>query len=552
VHHHHHWIFAALSVAVAIMGSWTALDLFQRIRAQSGRARLTWLAVASLAMGSSIWSMHFIAMLGFDPGSPVSYDPLLTTVSLVLAVGGTAGAFFTAALGGGGAGRLVGSGAAMGLAICAMHYVGMAALKTAASLGYRPGLVLLSLVIAVGASTAALWGARRERSMAWRAGAALVLGVAISGMHYTAMAALVLTPTAGAMEALPGAPPLMLAVAVAAGTAVILFIALAASLYDQRQALLEVLNAGGVGYWEFYPRTRHLGASERTKIIVGLAPDAPVDEAAWRAMLTPEAQADRDALLAEALSTGRDYTAEYQLHDGRWVSLRGRVLKDRIGRPLKIAGVLLDVTDRRRAFAEVAESERRQRLLINELNHRVKNTLATILAIASMTARRATSVEDFVSAFQARLIALSTTHNLLTAQGWEKAELQRLLEEEFRPYADEQVKLEGPPVWIPAEQALALGLVLHELATNAAKYGALSTPDGCVQVAWTLQGENLTIDWRERGGPRVTAPEQTGFGSRLIRTSVEGGLKGTLAVQYAPGGIEIRMAFTLQRSAPQA
>jgi len=547
VHYHHSWIFIALSVVVAIFGSWTALDLFRRMRTQIGRARRVWLVVASVAMGSSIWSMHFIAMLGFDPGSPVSYDPVLTLASLLLAIGGTAGAFFAAGLGGVSPGRLVVSGAAMGLAICAMHYVGMAALRTDASLGYRPELVLLSLIVAIGAATAALWGARREGSVFWRAAAAIVLGLAIVGMHYTAMAALVLTPTAAATN-VQGAPPLMLAVAVAAGTGVILFTALAASLYEQRQTLLEVLHAGDVGYWEFHPRSGVLDASERGKVILGLSPAAPLDETIWRSLLTPESRRERDALVAEVLSTGRDYNVEYQLLDGRWVSLRGRLVKDRAGRPLKIAGVLLDATDRHAAFAAVAESERRQRLLINELNHRVKNTLASVLAIATMTARRTTTIADFVSSFEARLIALSKTHDLLTAQGWDGADLRRLLEEEFRPYALEQVRLNGPPVQVSAQQALALALVFHELATNAAKYGALSTHDGCVEVDWTSDAGRLTLVWRERGGPPVREPERAGFGSRLIRTSVQGALEGVLELRYAPGGVEAELSFPLRDS----
>lgn len=542
MHAHHHWIFVALSLTVAVTGSWTALDLFQRVRTHSGAAKTAWLAVASTVMGISIWSMHFIAMLGFDPGSPVSYDPGLTAGSLVLAIGGTAGAFFTASLSAS-VPRLLTSGAAMGLAICAMHYVGMAALKTAASLGYRPGLVVLSLVIAVGAATAALWAARAERTLIWRGLAAVVLGVAIAGMHYSAMAALVLTPISGVPAELPGAPPVMLAIAVSAGTGVILFIALAASVHDQRQTLLEVLDAGGLGYWEFHPRSGQLSASARGKMIIGLSADAKIDQAAWRASLSPDAQVERDAKLASALRTGEDYSAEYKLADGRWVSLRGRVLKDRAGRPLKIAGVLIDVTERESAFAAVAESERRQRVLINELNHRVKNTLATIQAIALLTGRRATSVSEFVAGFQARLLALSATHNLLTAQGWEKAELQSLLEQEFRPYPSEQVHLAGPPVWVAAEQALALALIFHELATNAAKYGALSVSDGCVSVSWSQSGEAIELRWREQDGPPVAPPERAGFGSRLINTTVEGALRGRITKSYSMTGLEVDLGF---------
>jgi NO-binding membrane sensor protein with MHYT domain len=176
MHASHDPIFVLLSLLIAILGSWTALDLFKRVRTHLGQARLTWLAIAALAMGLSIWSMHFVAMLGFDPGSAVRYDPLLTLVSLVLAIGATGGAFFFAAREGARISLVLVAGAAMGVGICLMHYVGMAALRTAVSLGYNPPLVVLSLVIAIVASTAALLAARRERRFGWRVCAALTLG----------------------------------------------------------------------------------------------------------------------------------------------------------------------------------------------------------------------------------------------------------------------------------------------------------------------------------------------------------------------------------------
>src|SRR3989344_30310 len=170
--HHHHPLFVILSLVVAVLGSWTALDLFRRVRWHIGRTRQGWLGTAAVAMGASIWSMHFIAMLGFDPGSAVSYDPALTLVSFALAVGATWGAFFSAARERSGGALVMLAGAFMGAGICLMHYVGMAALRTAVSLVYGPVLVALSLLIAVAAATAALFAARRERALAWRAAAA--------------------------------------------------------------------------------------------------------------------------------------------------------------------------------------------------------------------------------------------------------------------------------------------------------------------------------------------------------------------------------------------
>ncbi|MNT41993.1 Blue-light-activated histidine kinase [compost metagenome] len=178
----------------------------------------------------------------------------------------------------------------------------------------------------------------------------------------------------------------------------------------------------------------------------------------------------------------------------------------------------------------------------------MKNTLATIQSIAALTARRATSVEDFMRLFQARLIALSDTHNLLTANGWERARLRDLVLQEFRPYAEDQLRMQGPDVTLESEQALSMGLILHELVTNAAKYGALSNPDaagGRVDVTWGEVDDDglIVLDWVESGGPAVTAPTQSGFGSRLIDTSVRGTLRGTATIDYAQDGLHCRLKF---------
>jgi PAS domain S-box-containing protein len=673
MHHAHHLAYVLLSLLVAVLGSWTALDLFRRVRTHVGRARRTWLITAAVAMGSSIWSMHFIAMLGFDPGSPVRYDVPLTILSLALAVLATGGAFFAAAGDGASTRRVIVAGTFMGAGICLMHYVGMAALKTAVSLGYDYRLVALSFLVAAGAATTALFAARRERSMSWRAGAAATLGWAIVGMHYTAMAALRLTPAAAsAADQMGGVPPLALAFEVAGGTLVILLLALAASLYDRRVDVLSALEAGRVGYWELGLPQMTLSASARAKEIYGRAPAAPLSYDDLIAIVHPEDRATRQAKLDRSLQQQLAYDNEFriQLPDGqeRWVNVRGRVLGSG-RRPRRMAGIVMDVTDRHAAFAAVAESEGRfrliadsapaliwmtdadgqmtfanrhyetlfgrpasemtgegwlevvlaedretiratfleavqvrgdfrafarvrdqdrrllwlrcegtprfapngafvghtgcnvdvteamvaqeqQRLLINELNHRVKNTLATVQSIAAQTARRAESPEDFREKFETRLIALSHTHNALTRGGWESARLRELLEQEFRPYAAEQVRMDGPEVDLPPRLAVSLGMVFHELATNAAKYGALSAPGGCVRVSWRAvlapdDASRLVLDWREEGGPPVRTPASRGFGSRLIEGSVNGELGGTSRMVFDPGGFSCRLDVTL-------
>ena len=549
MHLHLFSVFDGLSFLVAVFAAWTALDLFQQVRAHQGGRRLAWLATAGTAMGGGVWSMHFIAMLGFDPGAAVRYDLPLTVVSFLLAVAGSGLAFMIAA-GRANRRRMILAGLIMGTGICTMHYVGMAALRTAANLTYAPGLVVLSAAIALFASIAALFAVEQDRSPLWRLTAALILGLAVVGMHHVAMAALTVTPlqTTAPLNP-PGAPPLILAVGVAGMTVLILFLALAVAMVDQRDKLIAIIDAGGVGYWELALPGQTLWLSGRARKYLDLAHGESFGPGDFLRKLKPEDLPRRAATLARALDGDGEYNAEYQMRDsGRWLQLRGRLIRSRSGRPIKLAGVITDVTDRRQAFAALATSEHRQRLLINELNHRVKNTLATIQSIAALTARRSTSLEDFIGLFQARLIALSDTHNLLTANGWEKARLRDLLVQEFRPYAEDRLRMTGPDVTLGAEQALSMGLILHELVTNAAKYGALSNPDtagGRVDVTWGEVDDDglVVLDWIEHGGPTVSAPTQSGFGSRLIDTSVRGTLRGTATIDYAQDGLHCRLKF---------
>lgn len=549
MHTHQSATFAVLSLIVAVLGSWTALDLFARVRSHIGRVRRIWLFAAATAMGLSIWSMHFIAMLGFDPGAPVSYDPFLTALSLLLAIGATCGAFFAAAPDKASRARIAAAGTAMGLGICLMHYVGMAALRTAVSLGYRPGYVAASFAIAIIASTAALFIKRRHPTSGWKAAASLVLGVAIVGMHYTAMAGLRLASTDVGASQGSGASTFMLGVSVAAGTSVILALALLASLYDQRLNVISSLDAGRVGYWELTLPDFTLQVSPRGRQIFGGDPHQPFSRADFQSALPPEELARSQALLSAAIESRSEYDAEYRLErPGRapwWVNVRGQVVSTRGGRPRRMAGVVLDVTERRRVYDALQEAEARQKLLIDELNHRVKNTLATVQSIARQTARDMPGGKGFLETYEARLIALSQTHDALTRGVWEHASLAELLEKEFSPYAAEQFRFEGPEVRLKPRQALALGMVFHELATNAAKHGALCQTRGCVQVAWRCDDDRLHVEWRERGGPAVAPPSRAGFGSRLIKSAVEGELRGHSEVDYAATGVVCRLCFRL-------
>ncbi|MFZ3004631.1 MAG: HWE histidine kinase domain-containing protein [Phenylobacterium sp.] len=209
------------------------------------------------------------------------------------------------------------------------------------------------------------------------------------------------------------------------------------------------------------------------------------------------------------------------------------------------AGVFVegsDVTDRVRA-------EEQQKLLLDELNHRVKNTLATVQSIAAQTLRTSPDPQAFKQAFESRLMALSSTHDLLTASSWRGADLRDILSAEFRPHGVERYKLEGPDLGLSPARALALGLLFHELATNAAKYGALSSPEGCVKVRWSVEDfdghERLVIGWTEEKGPKVRPPARQGFGSRLIERSLKGELGGEATLEYLEDGLRCRVVLPL-------
>jgi two-component sensor histidine kinase/integral membrane sensor domain MASE1 len=191
-------------------------------------------------------------------------------------------------------------------------------------------------------------------------------------------------------------------------------------------------------------------------------------------------------------------------------------------------------------IAERTRAEEHQRLLVHELNHRVKNTLATVQSIAAQTSRSRDLRAGYAS-FTDRLMALSRAHDVLTRQSWEGADLMAMAQGAVLPFetdAGERFHLEGPHVWLGPQQALAIAMALHELATNAAKYGALSLPEGQVDLTWEVPaGGGLTMTWRERGGPPVTAPTHRGFGSRLLERGLAAELAGTVTVDYRPAGL---------------
>jgi len=266
----------------------------------------------------------------------------------------------------------------------------------------------------------------------------------------------------------------------------------------------------------------------------------------FEAITHPDDVAENARLFAAAVETGQAYTfrKRYLRPDGTpvWTEVSVTMLSERHE---GLLSVVVDLTDRMHAEAQ-------KNLLIEELNHRVKNTLAGVQSLATMTMKHTASPKMFNQAFSARLLALSATHNLLTRAAWERASLGDLVAVELEPYeghAHARVTASGPAVDLSPRQTISLGLVLHELATNAAKYGALSTPKGRVHIGWEIAADQapamLQIDWRERGGPPVKAPTRRGFGSRLVEQSITRELGGRFEPSYRRPGFECRIIVPL-------
>ena len=197
-----------------------------------------------------------------------------------------------------------------------------------------------------------------------------------------------------------------------------------------------------------------------------------------------------------------------------------------------IAVVLNDITEQRRA-------DERRRLLVNELNHRVKNTLATVQAIAAQSLQGV--APEAAERFTARLMALSRANDVLVDEEWRGGTLGAIAAQVASPYGD-RFDVDGPHVTLPPKAAVAMALALHELATNAAKYGALSVPQGRVGLAWRLDDARFVLTWRETGGPQVRAPDRQGFGARLIRRGLATELQAEVVLDYAADGLVCTVA----------
>lgn len=321
-----------------------------------------------------------------------------------------------------------------------------------------------------------------------------------------------------------------------------------AALERQQRTFDLAMVASKMGTWRYTIADNICIYDENAQALYGLSEARFLhDEEGVKAKFHPDDMALMWARVAKALDPAGDgrYDVEYRVRqpDGRWRWLSAWGLVEFEGKGAERKAVAISGASR--DLSELKRAEELQRLLVNELNHRVKNTLATVQSIAYQTMRGAVDIASARTALDARIQSLARAHDLLTDRHWSGADLAQVVARAMAPFAAGQIATSGPSLELSPKQALALSLALHELATNAAKYGALSRREGQVELHWETRGGELTLNWREIGGPPVLAPTRLGFGSRLLRDSL---LDGQTRLEFAADGVRFSMTATL---APQ-
>ncbi len=400
-----------LSIAIAVFASYTALDLGSRVRTAAPGLRWAWIAGAALAMGGGIWAMHFIGMLAFEMGMPAAYDLGLTVGSLLIAVGVTGAAFALVSRRGASARALLVSGPLMGIGVAAMHYTGMAAMRVPGNVAYSLPVVALSVGIAITAATAALWLTFRQHGVWQKLLAALVMGVAVAGMHYTGMAAAAFTAESDgagmAHAATLGGTQVNLALSVAGATFVILFLAMLTSSLDQQRVQSElrlsearfraaVQAVRGV-LWTTDAEGRMAGDQPGWTAITGQSTSG-IRRLGWADAVHPDdAQPSLEAW-RDTVRDKRTFTSEHRLrsHDGtfRHYAIRAVPTLDEKGAIREWVGVHTDITEQREAEAELRESNEELQRYAYIVSHDLRAPLVNVMGFAGELAAVQGDIRD--------------------------------------------------------------------------------------------------------------------------------------------------------------
>jgi PAS domain S-box-containing protein len=312
-----------------------------------------------------------------------------------------------------------------------------------------------------------------------------------------------------------------------------------------------VLQAGRLGSWSLDLADMRLVASETFKLVLGLDPKDPLSRAEYEALIHEDDRARRDEAVATCIAGHGDYDIEYRIvtpaGEVRWLKIRGRPFYDADGVPFRLAGIAIDVTERKHAEAHRA-------LLANELNHRVKNTLATVQAIVVQSLRANLTHAETRDVIQGRLHSLAAASDVPTRESLDGATLSEVATTALAPFraeGDRRITVRGPEVVLTPRLALAFSMAFHELATNALKYGALTGEVGRILLDWDiLDGSRpgtLRLTWQEFDGPPVCPPTRRGFGSRMIERALADELEGRAEIDYRPDGI----VFTAEARLPE-
>lgn len=330
-------------------------------------------------------------------------------------------------------------------------------------------------------------------------------------------------------------------------------------LADKGRALEEsearmrlALQSGKLGVWEWNLETDEIALDDRSRKTLNLPGQGSITGEQLFGRVHPDDLPCVREQISDAIENAGELEIEFRLLDAdgtqRLISARAMVRQGEPGRPAILVGVNSDVTRRWRA-------EQDRELLTSELHHRLQNVIAVARSLVSLSAAGSETAKELESAVQTRLAGLSERHRLLLREGWRDAGLDTLISGELRPYAAPgggNLELQGPEVRITPRAATALGMALHELATNAAKYGALCDPDGKLTVRWKLTGgddqdRQLEIEWQERAKSQEPRPERTGFGTRLIDGTIRRQLGGSIERSLRDEGLLCTMAIPLER-----
>ena len=318
-----------------------------------------------------------------------------------------------------------------------------------------------------------------------------------------------------------------------------------ADLTQHNTRLRLALKAGALGTWTVDLPEQVLTASSGCKRIFGRSTAEPFTYEELLASIHPEDLPVMEAAVLRTIERGDPYHIEYRIltpaGEQRWISVQGDLQHRADGTPLAMSGFSTDISDRK-----IAEEHRA--VLARELTHRVKNTLATVNAVVSQTLRDASSLEDAALAVSGRIASLGAAHELLIQDEVEGATIGDIVDRALLPFKDRdgaRFAARGPSVRLLPEVTLALAMALHELATNAIKYGALSVPQGRVAIEWSIKrqgGERrLSFCWAEHDGPPVTPPTRTGFGTRMIERVLRRYVRGGAAIHYPESGVRFEI-----------